>query len=368
MSFRITDADSIFLDNLPADRVYIGNIQVWTPGFTFNTQWKTDNPGVSPSNSIRLPLEKDGEYAFTVRWGDGTIELVEKAPLREIFTVTDLTQNLSSDNPRQENVIEHSYDNAGVKNLVITGKIEGWSFNNEGDRRKLLNVQSWGSFEPGNNGGYFYGCENMKIDAPDVINLENTTYMLNAFRDCSVLSTTNTFPKWDVSGITDMRFMFAGATNFNDDLSEWITGNVETTRFMFYDAKAFNQNIGGWNMINNKNMGYMFTGAESFNQNIGGWLTQNVDDIDYMFNGASSFNQNIGNWNIEKVTEIRRIFENSGLSTQIYSSILQGWASQTVQPNLFLDAGDIKYFSSASSARDTLINVYGWTINDGGQE
>ena len=33
-------------------------------------------------------------------------------------------------------------------------------------------------------------------------------------------------PDWDVSNVTDMYYMFAGATSFNQDLSSWSVSNV----------------------------------------------------------------------------------------------------------------------------------------------
>ena len=36
------------------------------------TLWKTDNPGISGPNQIRLPLVMDGTYDFIVDWGDGS--------------------------------------------------------------------------------------------------------------------------------------------------------------------------------------------------------------------------------------------------------------------------------------------------------
>ena len=39
---------------------------------------------------------------------------------------------------------------------------------------------------------------------------------------------------------------------------------------MFYNNRSFNQNISGWNTSNVTNMSYMFDGATTFNQNIGG--------------------------------------------------------------------------------------------------
>ena len=54
---------------------------------------------------------------------------------------------------------------------------------------------------------------------------------------------------WDVSSVTDMRYMFDSAS-FNQDISSWDVGNVTDMSAMFYNATAFNQDISGWCVTN----------------------------------------------------------------------------------------------------------------------
>ena len=46
---------------------------------------------------------------------------------------------------------------------------------------------------------------------------------------------------WDVSGITDMSYLFKDLKDFNADVSNWDTSSVTNMYQMFYDAAAFNQ-------------------------------------------------------------------------------------------------------------------------------
>uniref|UniRef100_UPI00191C8106 BspA family leucine-rich repeat surface protein n=1 Tax=Campylobacter vicugnae TaxID=1660076 RepID=UPI00191C8106 len=46
---------------------------------------------------------------------------------------------------------------------------------------------------------------------------------------------------WDVSSVTKMLGMFAGAKNFNQDISSWNVSNVTNMNSMFYGANNFNQ-------------------------------------------------------------------------------------------------------------------------------
>ena len=54
--------------------------------------------------------------------------------------------------------------------------------------------------------------------------------------------------------------------------------------------------LSGWNISNVTNMRYMFGNASSFNQNIGNWNTSKVINFSNLFKNASNFNSNINNW------------------------------------------------------------------------
>ncbi|WP_333781159.1 BspA family leucine-rich repeat surface protein [Mycoplasma capricolum] len=56
------------------------------------------------------------------------------------------------------------------------------------------------------------------------------------------------------------------------------------------NENEFIEGIQDWDTSNVKNMRYMFKGATSFDQPIGNWDTSNVTDMSAMFYGAKSFN------------------------------------------------------------------------------
>ena len=56
-----------------------------------------------------------------------------------------------------------------------------------------------------------------------------------------------------------------------------------------------------WNTENVTNMSYMFVGATTFNQYIGGWNTKNVLYLNFMFRDATYFNKEIRTWNIDSI-------------------------------------------------------------------
>ncbi len=120
----------------------------------------------------------------------------------------------------------------------------------------------------------------------------------------------------DVSHITDMSFVFRGATAFNQPIKTWNVSQVTHMHGMFFDAKSFNQPIGNWNTANVKNMSEMFLHAETFNQPLEQWNVAKVTDMSSMFYHASAFNQPIGKWNVQNVTDMSAMFWNATLFNQ----------------------------------------------------
>ena len=111
-------------------------------GSGFITEWRTTDP----DETITLPLpEVDGcTFSCTVNWGDGTSSVITT------FNDDDIT---------------HSYATAGDYQVEIVGTCEGWSFSNDGDKLKIVNIINWG--EPCGFSGFnflgqgFDGCENL---------------------------------------------------------------------------------------------------------------------------------------------------------------------------------------------------------------
>jgi len=65
------------------------------------------------------------------------------------------------------------------------------------------------------------------------------------------------------------------------------------------------------------------------------------------------------------------MLDNSGMSTSNYDALLKSWDTQAGNKNVTgvqLGASGVTFTggSAAATARDSLINDHGWTINDGG--
>ena len=159
-------------------------------------------------------------------------------------------------------------------------------------------------------------CDNYQIG--DKFTLNGVTYIV-ADRTVldSALKSGSDLTKYCTSKVTNMGWMFYGATDFNQDISNWDVSNVNTMKEMFFAAQAFNYNIGNWDVSKVTDMSYMFHIANSFNQDIGNWNVKNVTRMGLMFSYAQAFNQDITNWCVRNVdTEPEAFSTNSSLTPE----------------------------------------------------
>jgi surface protein len=242
------------------------------------------------------------------------LPLVSSLPLNAVVNWGDATSDTITTFNQAQTL--HTYASGGTYTISITGSISGWRFNDGGDKLKMLNVISWGSLNISVDSG-FYGCVNFTCSATDAPTI-TTLSLLRYFRDCF---------------------------NFNGAIGNWDVSNVTNMLSTFQSATAFNQSIGSWN-------------------------TSAVTDMRFMFNAATAFNQNIGSWNVSNVTAFTGFMQDktaANYSAANLDAIYNGWSSRTVQPNLGITFGTIKYTAASVAGRLILTSApNNWTITDGG--
>lgn len=144
----------------------------------FITTWKTDNPGSSCDACITIPTTGGG-YNYEVDWNnDG------------IYEETGINGNVT-----------HDFGTPGTYTIRIRGDFPRIYFasHNLGDDLKILAINQWGDIAWTSMEYAFTGCRNLTSNATDVP---------------------------DLSNLTDMSYMFSGASSFNGDLSNWDVSNV----------------------------------------------------------------------------------------------------------------------------------------------
>ena len=122
----------------------------------FISIWRT----TGATESITLPYDFFGTFNGTIDWGDGNTSVNS-----------------------YENRI-HTYTSPGDYTVTIEGITNGISGAglDANDRSKLIEILQWGNLNLGNNGGYFYGCENLILTGiTDTLNLVGTTNLFSMF-------------------------------------------------------------------------------------------------------------------------------------------------------------------------------------------
>ncbi len=117
------------------------------------------------------------------------------------------------------------------------------------------------------------------------------------------------------SGITDMSFMFNGASTFNEDVSSWDVSNVTTMFLLFTGASSFNGDVSEWDVSNVTNMGNVFQQASSFTGDVSSWDVSSATNMYQMFFLATNFNQDLSSWCVSNLgSEPSDFSTNSSLS------------------------------------------------------
>lgn len=325
-------------------------------GLPFVSTWNTANTsiGSSPSNEIQLPLKNNGVYNFFVDWGDGTTDVI--------------TSHLQPES-------KHTYSSVGIYNITISGLLQGFAFETVGDLEKILSIQSFGDIIFGDYSfGVFSSCIN--LDLTSVVDTPNLSTMtsLRRFFDSYSFPSVNNLENWDISNIKFISAMFSVAINFNQNIGTWNTSSVLEMNSLFNGATAFNNggsaSIDDWDVSNVTDMVAVFNGASSFNQKISSWDVSNVNNMALMFAGATNFNQSIGFWNISNVNDFSNFMSSKtdlDYSSANLDSIYNNWSLLSVQPNIIINFGTIKYTAGASAGRLVLTSAPNiWNISDGG--
>ncbi len=268
----------------------------------FVTTWKTD----AANQPITVPL---GGYGLTVHWGDGTTSTGGSGP------------------------ITHTYMNPGTYQISVYGGLEVIMLDGYADASKLVSIDQWGDVSWRTMRSAFHGATNMVYEATDVPNLSHVTDMSNMFAGAT--SFNGDISAWDVSSVTDMSNMFLNAASFNQNISAWDVSSVTDMSNMFAGATSFNRPLDTWDVSSVTSMWSMFLGATSFNGDISSWDVSSVTGISSMFKDATSFNRPLDSWDVSSVTSMWSMF----LGATSFNQNISTWDVSSVTDMSYMFAG-----------------------------
>lgn len=309
----------------------------------FITTWEVSSSDLE----IFIPTEGTG-YNYTVDFGDGTV-------------LTNQTGDAS-----------HTYNSAGTYTVSISDDFPRIYFNNNplnNNRDKIKSISQWGDISWQTMENSFYGCQYLEVNATDTPDLSQVTDLSYMFAGCSNFN--QSINNWDVSNVTDIKYMFKDASTFNQPLNNWDVSNVtdmsgvfwvafdfnqpldnwnisnvQKTYQMFRGATSFNQPLNNWDVSNVFHISFMFAAAESFNQPLNNWDITGANSLGYLFYGAKAFNQNINNWDVSNVTRLKFMFAEA----ENYNQPLNNWNVSNVT--------DMSYMFSGAKAFNQNINSW----------
>jgi surface protein len=144
--------------------------------------------------------------------------------------------------------------------------------------------------------------------------------------------------EWNVSGVTDMEWLFTLKDEFNEDISRWDVSNVTSMSSMFDGCSEFNQPIGRWNVSNVTDMADMFVGCDNFLQDLSSWnILKAKSTLEYMFDDEGmermpkDYMPSVANFQKHKRKLAKELLKNR---KDVYTTFSEADASRPIPPDV----------------------------------
>ncbi len=180
--------------------------------------------------------------------------------------------------------------------------------------------------------GMFYDAQkfNQDLNHFDMAAVTNTSYMMSGawlFNNGEDAGESTNPLNWDTSSLTETKFMFRGAEDFNQPVESLDMSSVKVAAGMFAAASSFNQPVEAWDMSQVERLDGMFAAAPLFNRPVNGWNTAAVTNMSWVFLGAELFDQPLDNWITTNCLDMRGMF----VAALAFNQSLSSWDTSNVQ-------------------------------------
>ena len=258
---------------------FIGNknpINLSASNYTGNTQGKKmdlkyfriyNNTSLTESELNSLYLFKDDDRIYEIK---------------KVFTPNDDLEFKSA--------LFLYFDRSEFSSYHRFGKLKNWDTKNVTDMSYLTDylslsddaVSKFNTESEIDINTYFQ--KNYGIDFNNVLIHKNeiADYVSNYFNE--------DLKNWNTTNVTNMKYMFSGAKNFNSDITKKIHmpyGDLDNTLIEFSNEEGTHT---AWDLSSVQDFSYMFSGCESFNTNITTWQFDLNADLTNIFENATLFN------------------------------------------------------------------------------
>ena len=302
---------------------------------------KTDNAGTSSDTQFTIPTSTSGittPFLYDIETSDGQ-------------TITGVTGNTTI-----------TFPSAGTYDIFISGSFPYMSFNNGGDKLKLLDIKNFGIYALGSTSQLyaFYGCSNMVISATDVGNFGSVTNFQQSWLGCSSLTS---FPLIDTSS----GILFGRTWDSCSSLTSFPLLNTSNATNVTFQGK------GAWRECSSLTSfpSLDLSNVTNFQQ---AWLscssltsfplidTSSGTNLQYAWSGCSSlasFPANAFDTNI--AANYSDAFNITNLTTQSIDDILVSLDTSGVNNGTFTQSGGQGRSYNSNAAVSNLI-AKGWTL------
>jgi len=398
------------------------------PNPDFVSTWDTTKAG-SASDTVVLPLLSGGTYNGTIDWGDGNSDPLSYGNRTHVYASSGTYTITISGDVFDAWRFVFSGDRRKITDISNWGIFKFSSVGDARvfDGCENLTISATDAPNIGTSlDTAFRSCTSLTNEDFSHWDTSTVTIFRNCFTSCTnfngtvngwdTSSATNFFAMFqnatsfnqpvnlfDMSNATNVSRMFQGATSFNQDLNSWDVSNVTSWSEFMRNASAFNGSLAGWTVkgsFNELTFSVMnaFTGIgldswdtsgltslrkafqynPNFNPDISGWDTSSVTNMDSVFWALPLFEQDLSGWDITNVNNLSNFMLSTNFNTSNYDALLVGWEAtlQAAYPGgvgyphtISARFGNSQYSNAlmnVGEARYNLLNVFGWTITDGG--
>ena len=314
----------------------------------FISVWSTSADG----ESITIPAQ-GATFNAVVDWGDNSSPETVTSPTGFV----------------------HPYDTAGDYTISITGTFPNIFLNGGTSAPKLKKVLNLGKVGWTTFANAFKGCSNLTEFTVGSTDTSSVTNMSEMFRSCSGLTSLDV-SYFDTSIVTEMGIMFFGCSGLTSiNVSSFNTSIVANMAYMFYDCDSLTSlDVSSFNTSNVTNMSNMFRDCIGLtNIDLSAFNTSSVTTMIQMFLNCNALTSIVGVedfviTDINGVNDLNFFLTGGKMTTAQYDALLVKWEAQAsgipaMTPKF--GASILTLGGTADTAKQSLINTYGWTVSDG---